>query len=174
MEHLELMTRVKTHQSHRTPADLIPKLTDFLVFVRKLFADNNDLNPANIFAMDETAVWFDATSNRTVNAIGARTISMDKQNVTVALTASASGAKRLPFVLVKGKVKTAEDRELQARRDIVLAFSDNGWFNKELTIDWRQRVMGSMALGKRLLVWNFFIAGISPTPSLQRGSKNAS
>eukprot|EP00117_Sycon_ciliatum_P034403 scpid98714/ scgid26264/ len=76
MEHLQLMTRVKTHQSHRTPADLIPKLTDFLVFFRKLFADNNDLNPANIFAMDETAVWFDATSNRTVNEIGARTISM--------------------------------------------------------------------------------------------------
>ena len=76
------MTRVKTHQNHRTPADLIPKLTDFLVFVRKLFADNNDLNPANIFAMDETAVWFDATSNRIVNEISARTISIPSQGMT--------------------------------------------------------------------------------------------
>ena len=89
------------------------------MFVRKLFADHNDLNPANIFTMGETAVWFDATSNRTINEIGARTISMDKQNVTVALTASASGANRLPFVLFKGKGKTAEDRELKARRKIV-------------------------------------------------------
>ena len=82
MEHLQLMTRVKTHQSHGTPADLIPKLTDFLVFVRKLFADNNDLNPANIFAMDETAVWFDVTSNRTINEIGAKTISVASQGMT--------------------------------------------------------------------------------------------
>eukprot|EP00117_Sycon_ciliatum_P018144 scpid62509/ scgid16871/ Pogo transposable element with KRAB domain len=84
---------------------------------------------------------------------------------------SASGAKRLPFVVFKGKGKTAEDRELKARRDIVVAFSDNGWFNKELTIDWCQRVMGSMALGKRLLVWDSYRCHLIDSVTAERRQK---
>ena len=89
----------------------------------------------------------------------------------MALTASASGAKRLPFVLFKGKGKTAEDRELKARPDIVVAFSDNGWFNKELTIDWRQRVMGSMTFGKRLLVWDSYLCHLTDSVTAERCQK---
>ena len=86
----------------------------------------------------------------------------------MALTASASGAKRLPFVFFKGKGKTAEDRELKDRRDIGVLFSDNGWFNKELTTDWCQRVMDSMALGKRLLVWDSYRCHLTDSVTAER------
>ena len=94
----QLATCVKTHQSQKLPADLIPKVIDFVLYLKSYFADHSTVQAGSILAMDETAVWFDATSNWTVDAVGSRTVSLastghDKQNVTVALTASADGNK---------------------------------------------------------------------------------
>ena len=77
----------------------------------------------------------------------------DNQNVTVALTASADGNKRLLFIVFRGKRKTSKDKQLAARRDIVVAFSDSGWFNTPLTIDWLQRVMASILERAQLVLW---------------------
>jgi hypothetical protein len=156
-----LATRIKTHQGQKAPTDLIPKLTEFLIYLRKYFAEHPSMTKSDVFAMDETAVWFDATSGGTVDIIGSRTVSLastghEKMNVTVALTGAADGSKRLPYIVFKGKGKTKEDKELQARRDIVVAYSDNGWFNSDLTCDWMQLVMGSIAFSKRLLIWDSY------------------
>ena len=37
----------------------------------------------------------------------------------------------------------------------MVAYSDNGWFNTDLTLFWLQ-VLGSMAFGKRLLIWDSY------------------
>lgn len=139
---------MKTHESQKSPPDRIPKLIGFLSFIRKYFHDHPDRDLSNIYAMDETAVWFDAVSSRTVDLVGAKSVSLttsrhEKHNVTVSLTAAATGSKKLPYIVFKGKGKTAEDRELKTRSDIVVAFSDSGWFNANLTVDWLNRVMGA-------------------------------
>ena len=173
----QLATRVKTHQSQKLPADLIPKVIDFVLYLESYFADHPTVQAGSILAMDETAVWFDATSNRTVDAVGSRTVSLastghDKQNVTVALTASADGNKRLPFIVFKGKGKTAEDKVLLARRDIKVAFSDNGWFNTDLTVDWLKQVIGTIAFSKRLLIWDSYRCHTSDPVKKQRRVQN--
>ena len=173
----QLATRVKTHQSAKLPADLIPKLTDFLLYLRSYFADHPTMQAGSVYAMDETAVWFDSVSARTVDFVGSRTVSLaltdhDKQNVTVALTAAADGTKRLPFVVFKGKGRTSEDKLLLARRDIQVAFSDNGWFNTDLTVDWLKRVVGAIAFGKRLLIWDSYRCHISDPVKRQRRQQN--
>ena len=156
-----LTMRMKTHQSQRSPEDLIPTLTDFLLYLKKYFADHPAITKSSIFAMDETAVWFDSTGSRTVEVIGAQSVPLastghDKANVTVALCAAADGKKLLPYIIFKGKGKTAEDKELKARRDIVVSYSDNGWFNSDLTVDWLKRVMGTFAFVRRLLIWDSY------------------
>ena len=101
-----------------------------------------------------------------VDVAGSRTVSLastghEKLNVTVAFAAAASGDKKCPFIISKGKGKTAEDRELKARRDIHVVFSDNGWFNDSLTIEWLQRVLGSLAFRQRLLIWDSYRCHLS-------------
>ena len=172
-----LTMRMKTHQSQRSPEDLIPKLTDFLMYLRKYFAEHPTMTKANIFAMDETAVWFDSTSSRTVEVVGAQSVPLastghDKANVTVALCASADGKKLLPYIIFKGKGKTAEDKELKARRDIVVSYSDNGWFNSDLTTDWLKKVMGTFAFGKRLLIWDSYRCHVCDAVKATRREQN--
>ena len=166
MTRFNLSTRLKTHQSQKTPEDLMPKLIDFLLYLRAYYHDHPSMELSDIIAMDETAVWFDSTSNRTVDVAGSRTVSLastghEKLNVTVALAAAASGDKKCPFIIFKGKGKTTEDRELKARRDIHVVFSDNGWFNDSLTIEWLQRVLGSLAFRQRLLIWDSYRCHLS-------------
>ena len=101
-------------------------------YTRSYFEDHPSMNLDSNYAMDETAVWFVACGSRTVDTVGEKFVSLattghNKQNVTVALTTAASGAK--------GKSLKAEDRTLKARRDINVAYSDHGWFNTDLTID---------------------------------------
>lgn len=77
--------------------DLIPKLVDYIIYVRQLQIKNN-YKPSTIFAADETAVWFDMLSETTVETVGAkqvpiRTTGHEKMRVTVLLTARADGKK---------------------------------------------------------------------------------
>ena len=88
----------------------------------------------NIWAFDETAVWFDSVGNTTIEKTGSKEAEMfttghDKQNITVGLCASSAGNKKLPYIICRGKGNTAEDKHLKARKDIEVNYSDNGWFN---------------------------------------------
>ena len=161
MKRFRLTTKMKRHQSQKSPSNLLPKVIEFMRYTRTYFEDHLEMNLDSIYAMDETAVWFDACGSRTVDSVGAKSVSLtttghDKQNVTVALTAVASGAKKLSFIVFKGKGKTAEDRTLKARRDVIVAFSDNGWLNTNLTIDWLTRVLCALEFSQRLLIWDSY------------------
>ena len=95
----------------------------------------------NTCAFDETAVWFDTVGNSTIEKIGAHEVGMyttghDKQNITVGLCASSAGKKKVPYIIFRGKGNTTEDKQLMARKDIEINYSDNGWFNTDLTVDW--------------------------------------
>lgn len=92
----------------------------------------------------------------------------EKHNATVSLTAAATGSKKLPYIVFKGKGKTAEDRELKTRSDIVVAFSDSGWFNANLTVDWLNRVMEALAFSPSLLIWDSYRCHLYPEVEEQR------
>ena len=62
---------------------------------------------ADIIAMDETPIWSDMVTERTVDSTGAKSISMkttglEKSHVSVCVAAEADGTKLQPKVL-KGK-----------------------------------------------------------------------
>ena len=134
MERYELSLRAKTHMGQRLPKDLVPKVIHFFTFLRKMFHEHV-ISPSNIIAMDETCVFFDSVSNKTINPKGEKTISMattghEKANISVVLTASADGLKRKPYVIFKGKgLKGKEDLDLKKRRDVHVFWSNNGWSN---------------------------------------------
>ena len=47
------------------------------------------------------------------------------------------------------------------RNDILVSYSDNGWFNLMLTKRWAQKILGSTLFGERLLIWDAYKPHIS-------------
>ena len=127
-------------QSQRLAVDHIPKIHRFILYFRKLMS-GKEYSEENIWAFDETVVWFDSVGNSIIEKIGAKEVEMfttghDQQNITVGLCASSVGKKKVPYIIFIGKGNTTEDKQLKARQDIEINYSDNGWFNTDLTVHW--------------------------------------
>ena len=98
--------RRKTTVAQKLPAQLIPKLTAYILFVRKL-RERHQYHLEDIAAMDETPLWCDMVSETTVDHVGAQTVSVkstgnQKARITVVLAAKANGVKIKPMIVFKG------------------------------------------------------------------------
>ena len=154
-----LSLRRKTTVCQTTPSDCIPKLVDFITYIRRQQIRHGYLQKS-IFAMDETTCWMDMPSDTTVAVTGAcsvplKTTGHEKNNFTVILTARSDGVKMKPFVVFKGK-GTRLIKELQNIPGIVVCFSSNGWMNDPLTIEYLKSIIGTFSFEKRLLVWDAY------------------
>ena len=154
-----LCLRRKTTVCQKTPQDVIPKLVNYIMHLRKLRIAHNYAS-ANIFAMDETACWMDMPSDTTIDVRGAKSVSLkttghEKDHFTIILSARADGKKLKPFVVFKGK-GTRLIKNLQKIPGIVVRFSANGWMNDTLTLDYLHSMIGSLSFNKRLLVWDAY------------------
>ena len=66
----------------------------------------------------------------------------------------ADGTKCKPFVIFKRKRPVARLQEKFP--GLVISYSDNGWMNESLTLQYLERVIGPLCFGKRLLVWDAY------------------
>lgn len=159
MKRQGLSLRRKTTVCQSTPEDYIPKLISFILYMRKLQVTHN-YSKQSIFAMDETACWFDMMSDTTVAETGSRAVPIkttghEKDHFTVVLTARADGKKMKPFVVFKGK-GTRLIKQLDKIPGVIVRFSTNGWLNDTLTSDYLESVIGRLSFDKRLLVWDAY------------------
>ena len=104
----------------------------------------------NIWAIDETAVWFASVGNSTIEKTGSKQVEMfttghDNQNITVSLCASSAGNKKLPYISFRGKGNTAEEKHLKARKGIEVNYSDDGWFNTDIALHWLRKTFKSFS-----------------------------
>ena len=90
---------------------------------------NYDLK--NIIAMDETAIWNDTISNTTVEKRGANTVSMKTTGHE-----KSKGAKR--------EISRLKE---QYQTNCVIATSENGWMNVDLTQKFCKEVTGTFSFG---------------------------
>jgi hypothetical protein len=100
------INRKKTTVAQKLPADLIPKLTSYIVYVDQL-RRNHGYQLEDIAAMDETPIWLDMLAQTTVDHVGTRSIPIkttghEKARVTVVLAAKANGQKIKPLIVFKG------------------------------------------------------------------------
>lgn len=87
----------------------------------------------------------------TVSRTGERTISIrttghDKGCFTVILAAMADGKKLKPYIVFKGVRPVAKLARIPG---VVVAYSRNGWMNKEMTKDWVSWAWGLLAFNER-------------------------
>lgn len=107
MRRNNLSLRAKTSIAQKLPAALEEKMATFLRSVRE--ARKQSKYPDNMIVnMDETPMYFDMTTNKTVNLKGAKTVSVrstgaDKRRLTVVLAATGDGKMLPPMIIFKGK-----------------------------------------------------------------------
>ena len=123
--------------SQRLPQDLIPKVSSFVLWVRKLRQEHQYPLSA-IGNMDETPLWLDMPGDPTVARVGERSVSVqvtghDKGRFTVILAAMADGRKQNLFIVFKGVHPIPELTKIPGD---VVCLSRNGWMNEALTVQW--------------------------------------
>ena len=87
---------------------------------------------ARIFNMDETPMWFELPSSRTLEFSGGRTVPVkscgaEKRSFTVTLAVAADGKKIPPAVIFKG-VRTP--RDLVVPDSVRVSFHKKGWMDE--------------------------------------------
>lgn len=100
-----LTTRVCTHSSSVGPEQERRLAGTFMASIVPRIAS---LDKRLIINMDETAVFFDMSRNRTIDRVGARHVNMRKTSsstlrVTVAVAVTASGSILRPMIIFKGQ-----------------------------------------------------------------------
>lgn len=107
MRRNNLTIRAKTSIAQKLPAALEEKMANFIQSVQNTRKQTK--YPSNMIVnMDETPMYFDMASSKTVSRRGARTVSIratgaEKRRLTVVLAASADGQMLPAMVIFKGK-----------------------------------------------------------------------
>ena len=157
-----LALRQKTKIAQKLPEHLDQKITSFHSFVIKSRRKGN-YELVHIGNMDETPVWFDMPSARTVNEKGAKTVLVnttghEKSRFTVVLACMADGTKLKPMVIFKRKNLPKENFP----PGVLVHCHPKGWMDEagmKLWVEkvWRSRP-GGLLRKKSLLVWDSFQA----------------
>ena len=160
-----LALRQKTKIAQKLPGDLEEKIVNFHCFVLNCRKKAN-YELANIGNMDETPVWFDMPSTRTVNTRGEKTVSVttighEKSCFTVVLSCLADGTKLKPMITFKRKTKPKE----KFLPGVVVHHHPKGWMDVDGMKLWIQKVWSSRPGGllrrRSLLVWDAFRAHLA-------------
>ena len=154
--------RKRTTVGQNIPADCTEKVVKFVIYMKSLRNKFKD-NLADIFVMDETPIWLEPVSTTTVEKKGAKEVPLkstghEKLRVTVVLTAKADGTKCKPYFVVPRKRPIPN---LENMKDMVFAYCGKSWMDDQLTEDYLRRVLGSLAFGPRLMVWDSFRCHLS-------------
>lgn len=163
MDRNGLSVRRVTSVAQKPPNEFADKIVSHIMFTAQL-RKNHRISDDRIIAMDETAVFFDMTSNSTVEKSGVKTVSVrstghEKALVTVVLAAKGNGEKLKPFIVFKQAVR--EVKAMQSINGVKIISTKNGWMNEDTTCEWLDSVLGKLNFGKRILVWDSYRCHIS-------------
>ena len=104
----DLVLRQRTKLAQKLPEDLEEKITLFQSVVIKM-RKKEQYDLSQIGNMDETPVWFDMPTSKTVTAKGEKTVLVrttghEKSRFTVVLSCLADGTKLKPMVVFREKL----------------------------------------------------------------------
>lgn len=167
MKRSKISVRTKTTVGQELPLDWKKKKDDFLKYVRDIIAEKK-LQLPQIINMDETPLTFDCPPNRTVDEVGAKTITIlttghEKMSFTCVLACSANGDKLKPLLIFKRK--TIPKGKYPS--DIVVCANESGWMCEDIMFQWIEKVWqhrkGSFFDKKGLLILDSLRSHLLPS-----------
>ena len=155
-----LSLQQKTTLAQRLPPDYEEKIVQFhQSVIRQRQVHNYPLHLVG--NMDEVPVQFDMPSNRTVNAVGDKTVKITttgnkKNRLTVVLACAGDGSKLKPLVIFKLKTMP----KIQNKHGVTV--QEKGWMDSETMKIWIEKVwracIGGLSRRRSLLVFDCFEA----------------
>jgi hypothetical protein len=120
----------------------------------KLPAVCSGYSPENIFNMDETGLFYRATTKNTYHIKGDDCASgkMSKDRVTVALCASMTGEKLKPLLIGKSENPRCVSKIKTDSLPVDYKFNNKSWMNSKLFESWISKVNKIMRRQKRQIV----------------------
>ena len=123
----------------------------FLEIVYAIRKENGDFkNNFNIFNMDETPIYFEMVSNKTIEKIGEKTVTIvthgsERTRISLLLCISASGEKLPPLLVFKGKsdgnkIKKLKENEYVKKKKIFVECQENSWADNNIFMIWLNNV----------------------------------
>ena len=171
MRRNNLTIRQRTKISQKLPEELEEKIESFQRFIIQKRMDY-DYPLSLIGNMDETPVFFDLPSNRTVDEVGAKTVNVrttghEKTHFTTVLACMADGTKLPPMVIFKRKTMPKESFP----PGVVVHVHEKGWMDEGGMLLWLEKCWGRRPGGstspRSLLVWDQFRAHLTDRVKLR-------
>ena len=165
MEQYGLTLRQRTKISQKLPKQLEEKVDSFHKFVITM-RKRHGYELSQIGNMDETPMYFDMPGNRTVNAVGdksvlVKTTGNEKTHFTAVLACMANGTKLKPTIIFKRK---SIPKNVKFPLGIIVHAHPKCWMDEGdklwLQTVWNGRA-GALIQKKSLLVWDMFRAHLS-------------
>ena len=139
--------RAGTHIGQKLKASSMQDYKEFMSLIyykRKKYGE--DFDASNIFNMDETPIYLESISKKTVAPIGQKSINIrsnggEKTRITVILLISTSGEKLPPLLIFKGekdgrKEKALNNNEYCRKKKLFVVCQENSWADKEIFSKW--------------------------------------
>ncbi len=143
----KIVLRAVTHECQRPPEQLTREALDFIEYARPEIVGPNR-HAAFVLNMDQTPIFFDMSSGRTLNMSGeqtvnGRTTSSSTLWVTVSVTVTVSGELLKPMIVFKGKPGARiETREFPTYPiEIFYACQDRAWMDERVMRSWIRLVL---------------------------------
>lgn len=174
MKRKNLVLRQRTKIAQKLPEDYNDKLINFQRFVINL-RKKYEYPLSQIGNMDETPVYFDMPSNKTVDVKGRKTIftrstGHEKTRFTVVLTCLANGEKLKPMVIFKRKTLP----KIKFPDGIFVHVHENGWMDEEGVRLWLNNIWDKRPDNQErsLLVWDMFRSHLTENVKMRARRKN--
>jgi len=163
----DISFRRTTHVSQHSAAitdDKIDKFLHYIIRLRRLrqYEDRDILN------MDETPVWLEMPGKSTLNARGAKEVSVsstghEKQRITVTLGAYADGTKLAPLVHFPGLRPLPRNDVPSGIITYMCGAGKKSWADETSIKFWLSKLYGVNNQRRRLLVWDAFRGHLTPS-----------
>lgn len=166
MKRHDLRVRNRTKLAQKLPKELETKVESFQRFVIQL-RKRHDFELSQIGNMDETPVFFDMPSNRTIDVKGSKTVfvkttGQEKNRFTVVLCCMADGSRLPPTIIFKRKTLP---KGLKLPNGVLVRANVKGWMDENGILDWLQNVWdkrkGAVFKKPSMLVWDSFKAHLT-------------
>ena len=122
----------------------------YISSVRRYYL-NYGQDPSLVCNMDETSIFFNMPSNKTIEIKGKKTVQIvmknqEKMRVSLILAVLTDGTKLPPYIIFKGNnsspILTKEISNLThvKNKEVFFTFNANAWTTGEILIDWLNKV----------------------------------
>ncbi|KAH9124556.1 hypothetical protein AeMF1_004702 [Aphanomyces euteiches] len=131
----DLVLRQGTRRPILSDDQVIERGLNFIQQARSLIS-TYDIPLSCIYNLDETAIFFDHSKQKTVELRGAldvpiKSFGLEKTRITAVMAASADGIKRKPCILLRSR---GDETSIRQENGMVLLTTKNSWMNSNAFI----------------------------------------